>query len=666
MKNFVLLVSAIFITQISYAQQDSASLAFASLNKGNCLEALSHANLASQELIKKIVTTRAILDEKCSAVDFHQAVQFINQNPNWSQGDFVKKRLENLVRPGSDKTEVFAWFNHNPPTTSSGFKNYVFAAPDKALNDPKIIKKSWINGSFNPQEKEIFLKKYSTFLDQADHDARIDNLLWSENIIEAKGMIDLTSKDHRKIYLARIAIIERSGNLDKVFYSLPKSSSKKDELALGALYDYLRHKRSQKTPVTKQELHLMLRVPGCKKHADKWWQNVICYYVRELIDLRRYHDAYRLASSHNCSHRTFITEAEFLSGWLSLRFLHHPKVAISHFKAVYNNSSRPITLSRGAYWTARAYKALRDPKHANDWFNRAAQYGHTFYGQMAQIDLNSNNLRLSPKVRLSPEDSKFIASQEESQIVPLLLKYNQQHLAMAYLKNIFSSSKDPKRIAFIMDSLASSTSISFKVHASRESALYGLFYKDYGYPTPYNIKDPLIELPLLYSIIRQESSFEQDVIDPTDGWGLMQLLRPTAKKMAQNLGIEYNENRLLKDIDYNIRLGSKYLADHIDYYNGSYLLGIPAYNAGTHRVDKWIARNGDPRKMKDLYSVLDWIEKIPFLVTRSYVQRIMENLQIYREIINKDSSLHIVKDLMHLNTKRIKNVKLTNKIASRR
>jgi len=110
---------------------------------------------------------------------------------------------------------------------------------------------------------------------------------------------------------------------------------------------------------------------------------------------------------------------------------------------------------------------------------------------------------------------------------------------------------------------------------------------------------------------------------------------------------------LLKSIDYNIMLGSKHLADHIEYYKGSYLLAIPAYNAGTHRVDKWLRNNGDPRAMKDLYKVLDWIERIPFSTTRDYVHRILENLQIYRSIIKQDDSLNIVKDLIRKEGKKL-------------
>jgi soluble lytic murein transglycosylase len=660
MKQLILFTSIILIAQISCAQQDSTSLAFTFLNKGNCREALSYASFAKQELVGKIVATRAILDEKCASIGFEDAVSFVNQNPNWPQNDFIKKRLESLVSLNSDNARVFAWFDQNPPQTLQGFKNYAFSAPiilGQSQKTQDIIKEGWINGSFDDKEKADFLKKYAKFLNQDDHEKRIDNLLWNNNASQASIMINLIDKRRRQIYLTRIAIIERSLELEKMFHALPK----KDQLSSGVLYNYLEYKKSQKKPITSQEVHLALHIPHDKKRADKWWDNVTCYYVRELIDLRKYRDAYRIASKHGCIDRALIVQAEFLAGWLSLRFLHQPKVAVNHFKAIYANSSRPLSLSRGAYWTARSYKALHNLKEANDWFSKAAKYGHTFYGQMAQIDLKFANLQLLPETKLSPEDTKSIAVQEGAQIVNLLLKYNQDHLAMAYLKSIFSNSKDPKYIAFIMNSLNDSASVSFKVNASRESALYGVFRKDYAYPAPYNIKNPLIELPLLYAIIRQESSFEQNVIDATDGRGLMQLLPSTAKKMAKDLGIAYDEGKLLNNIDYNIKLGSKHLADHINYYKGSYLLGIPAYNAGNHRVDKWIAKNGDPRKMKDLYSIVDWIEKVPFGGTRDYVQRIMENLQVYRTILNKDRSLHIVKDLMQSKSG-IKNVK----IASRR
>jgi soluble lytic murein transglycosylase len=649
MMQLALSVIIIFISQICYAQQDLVTLAFSFSNQNNCAKAIEYADNSEIDLVKKIIFTRSILDSKCGQINFNQTLDFIDQNPNWSQINFIKKRVESLVKLDTDKNQIFAWFTKNPPQTPVGFKYYALSASEILGQDPKtqdIIKQAWLNGSFNSKEKESFLKLYGKFFTPQDHEARMDSLLWSENIQEAEDMLALLSKKNKKQYIARIAILKKDPKSEKMFHAL-SSHEKHDP---GVLYNYLKYKKAQKLPVTHEELNLALHMPNNSIRADSWWE-LRSYYIRELMQLHRYKDAYKLAIHHGCKDRLNITQAEWLSGWLAISFLHKPHIALEHFQILYKNSGRPISLARGAYWIARSYKAMHQKKEATQWFEVAAKYGHTFYGQMAQYELNFKNLKLPSLESLSEQDIRAISEQEGPKIIELLIKYKQDHLALAYLKNLFSNSGDPKYVSYIMDLFKDFNNISFKVNAAREAAFYGVLKVDYGYPAPYVISKPIIEVPLIYSIIRQESSFDQTAIDPTDGRGLMQLLPSTAKVTAKSLGIQYDVDLLLKSTEYNIRLGSKHLADHINYYKGSYLLGIPAYNAGTHRVDKWISKQGDPRKMKHLYQIIDWIERIPFSVTRDYVHRIMENLQVYRSIVNKDVSLQIVKDLMRKNGK---------------
>jgi soluble lytic murein transglycosylase len=644
MKQFILSILIIFTLSTSHAAQDAISLAFSFSNQNNCLKAIEYADLSQNRLLKNIIMTRSILDDRCEVIKFYDVVNFIHENPKWSQIEFIKQRAESFAIKGDNKNQILNWFSKNPPQTPEGFKYYAIAAAKQLANpsNQDVIRKAWIYGTFNSQEKDKFLKLYGKFLAEKDHIARIENLLWNENVKEAEDIINLIDKKQQPMYLARIAIIKKDAKLEKLFHALPRLQRHNS----GVLYSYLKYKKGLKLPVTHAELSLALHMPNDIKYSNKWWE-LRSYYIRELMTLHRYREGYKLAVNHNCKDRTNITQAEWLSGWLALSFLHKPQIAIEHFKVLYDNCSRPISLARGAYWIARCHKALHQKQEAHRWFTKAAEHGHTFYGQMAQHELNHKSLKLQSEIALNNEEIKSISKQDGPRIIDLLLQYNQEHLALAYIKNLFSISKDPKYIAFIMDLMKDYKGTSFKVNAAREAAFYGVFKKSYGYPAPYKIQNPIIEVPLIYSIIRQESSFDQNAIDVTDGRGLMQLLPSTAQNMAKSLGIKYDVDLLFKSIDYNIKLGSKHLADHIKYYNGSYLLGIPAYNAGTHRVDNWIARNGDPRKMKNLYQVIDWIERIPFSTTRDYVHRIMENLQVYRSIINKDSSLQIVKDLMH-------------------
>ena len=108
----------------------------------------------------------------------------------------------------------------------------------------------------------------------------------------------------------------------------------------------------------------------------------------------------------------------------------------------------------------------------------------------------------------------------------------------------------------------------------------------------------------------------------------MQLLPATAQAQARREGIPFERAALTTDGQYNVTLGAAHLADLVDDFNGSYVMAIAAYNAGGHRVREWVSDYGDPRARS--IDIVDWVELIPFSETRNYVQRVTENLQVYR------------------------------------
>jgi soluble lytic murein transglycosylase len=646
MRKSLLLVTTLFISQTTLAQQALQEQAFIFANRGECAKAIEYAAQSNDDLVQKIISAKAILDNKCAHISVDYALRFVNENPLWPNNNHIKRRLELLALDRASpnhKPVMIDWFKNNFPLTWQGLKYYALIAPHALSSDS--VKETWRQASFEPSEQSSFLKLYAKVLSAQDHLARLDNMLWDERVDQAEQMLILVDKKHRTQYLAHIAIIKRDKHLEQLFHRL----TRQQQHSSGILYAYLSYKISKKLPVTKFELASALHIPIDKQNADKWWR-VRSYYVRELMQVHSYLNAYKLASHHNCSERLNITQAQWLSGWLALRFLHKADLALQHFQSLYNNSGRPISLARGAYWLARSYKQLQDKEKAAKWMNAAAKYGNTFYGQIAQHELGFKKLVLPSLARgITQEELQQFSSDQGVRIISTLLKYNQAHLALAYTKSIFANASSPQYIAYCMDLIGKSAYVSVGIEAAREANFYGVFTKEYSYPLPFTLTKTLVEPALIYSIIRQESSFDQFAADPTDGRGLMQLIPSTAKSMAKLLGVAYNEAALFDNRNYNILLGSKHLAEHLKYYNGSYLLAIPAYNAGTHRVDKWISLAGDPRKLKDLYHLLDWIEKIPFVTTRDYVHRILENLQIYRSIINKDDALHVIKDLTRKN-----------------
>lgn len=127
-------------------------------------------------------------------------------------------------------------------------------------------------------------------------------------------------------------------------------------------------------------------------------------------------------------------------------------------------------------------------------------------------------------------------------------------------------------------------------------------------------------LPAL--IIQAESGGNPAAVSPKGALGLMQLMPETAKETARELGIPYDEQRLLSDPQYNTALGTAYLNKMLGKYDGNQALAVAAYNAGPGSVDKWVKEYGDPRKGE--ISVAEFVTKIPFKETREYTAKIMD------------------------------------------
>jgi soluble lytic murein transglycosylase len=155
---------------------------------------------------------------------------------------------------------------------------------------------------------------------------------------------------------------------------------------------------------------------------------------------------------------------------------------------------------------------------------------------------------------------------------------------------------------------------------------------------------PSAEVPLILAMVRQESAFNFKAISRAGARGLMQLLPTTARTVAGKLKLSYSRQRLTADPDYNLKIGRAYVSTLLDTFNGSYILALAAYNAGPARVKQWQQVNGNPRG--NVIDAVDWIESIPFAETRNYVQRTLENLQIYRTMLNETKvALRLESDL---------------------
>jgi soluble lytic murein transglycosylase len=172
----------------------------------------------------------------------------------------------------------------------------------------------------------------------------------------------------------------------------------------------------------------------------------------------------------------------------------------------------------------------------------------------------------------------------------------------------------------------------------------------------YDVAYPTISLPvyrgngtspesaLVMGLTRQESEFDPEAMSGAGARGLMQMMPATAKLTARKHGLPFGDKTQLFTPSVNLQLGMAHVSDLLESFGGSYVLSIASYNAGAGRANQWMSTYGDPRATNA--DVVDWIERIPFNETRNYVQRVLENTQVYRNILaGRDTPLVIAGDL---------------------
>jgi soluble lytic murein transglycosylase len=340
-------------------------------------------------------------------------------------------------------------------------------------------------------------------------------------------------------------------------------------------------------------------------------------------------EAYRYAASHQLTGGSDFAQLEWLSGWIALRGLGDPGRAAGHFLRMWHEVDTPISKGRAAYWLGRAYEAEGAQRRATEWYARAADEPTAFYGQLAAEKLGLNMApRVAARDGAADWRSGSFADGSLPDAVRLLLAADHGTRARWFLTahgETLESRGDFAALGALALDLGRPDAA---VRIAKSAARKGHVIMDIYYPvTDLAGFDGAIEPALAKAIARQESELNPEAVSPAGARGVMQLMPATAEQVARRLGLRYDRGRLTRDALYNARLGTTYMAEMLERYGGATILAAAAYNAGPHRVDAWLAANGDPRRGVD---PIDWIENIPFTETRNYVQRVMEGLHVYR------------------------------------
>jgi len=568
---------------------------------------------------------------------FYEYKKFIELNPKYPRINRIKYLAEHkMAAKDLSANFIIEWFKQNPPLSGFGkiALGRAFLEKGETKQGVELIKEGWINADLSRSDMKFFSKKFKKILNSSDYIKRADYLAYENKYWDLKRMLRYLPKDYQLLYTARQLLMSRSYGVDAAISKVPKKF-KNDH---GLNYDRLKWRR--KRGRVDGSLEILLKIRNTKEYMvrpDKWWveRGII---GRSLIYKKKYETAYKIVSNHALTEGPEYAEAEWMSGWIALSFLKDPILAENHFKNFYNNVGYPISLSRGAYWLGRTYEKIGMKDLATQWYSESSKYLTTYYGQLSHLKINPNKeIELNELMEVDKEYAEKFYKKDIVKVVYLLDELNKdkytKHLLRGLANDNISSGSE-----VLAAKLASDISrFDFAIQIAKIASYEKRFHNKYNYPiisTPKVINGRKIpESAFILSIIRQESEFDTSAHSHAGAQGLMQLMTYTAKVVAKQAKLPYSKSKLTSDPEYNVNLGSHYIAGLILEYDGAYPFAIAAYNAGPKRVRYWKKINKNPQKGQIDY--VDWIELIKFKETRNYVQRVLENYNVYRYILDQ-------------------------------
>lgn len=631
---------------LSAAEAREFSAALKEVERNNKKRLDFHARRLHDPLARKIVSWY-VLFQGGFGTDFEAIDAFIKQNPDWPRSARLLARAEEALDPNADPGFTISWFGDRQPVSTSGREKLADALirSGDTKRGIAMIKDIWVHGDFAKSHEKSFYKKYRKYLTLGDNRARADRLMWDGRYWPARRMIYRVDAQYRKLIEARTSLRRMRGNVDYMVSEVP-DKLKNDA---GLIYERLRWRRKKGLD---SAYDLLKDLPPGMPQPHRWWDER-AIMARNLLEKGFVTEAYRVAAQHGLTdaHPADHAEAEFLSGWIALRFLNEPKQAMKHFQKLYDNVNYPVSLARGAYWLARAAEQAGEKEAAVKWYTTAAQFPTAYYGQLATSKAKpGEGLRLPPDPSVNGEITKRFDANELVRAVRMLAAAGEEERLYSLILHIASLENKPEWhiLTARLARLSGRPDLAIRV-TKKTLQDHGHFVAG-GYPTlvppklPVRVKAETPETSLVLAIVRQESEYDTEAISHAGARGLMQLMPATARHVAKKAGLRYSKVKLTSDPDYNLTLGQSYIAELIDDYGGYLPMAIAAYNAGPHRVRQWIKQSGDPRDSD--VDAIDWIELIPFKETRNYVQRVLENVQVYRlQLAGTEVALSLEEDL---------------------
>lgn len=553
---------------------------------------------------------------------------FLLTNNDWPELEKLKKRAElALIREASslgDKV-ISKWFDKFPPLTQKGRLIYIKILQDaqKIQQAHDYIQKTWQDNNFTIDEEVQFLKNYANDLNPESHLKRAQRLLDDGQKDALKRLFKFIPPNYLALYEARMGIQSTPDAINAFMRTIPEEVEKDPGFLMQILAHY------QAKGMNDEAQKILLEYQPEQKYQQKW-ENIRQIQSRENMKEKRYEATYQLMKKHSYTEGEKYSEFEWFCGWISLVYLKNTKNALKHFERHLKSVKSSMSLSRSYYWLGRTYDDMSNANEAKNYYKKAIDYGWTFYGQLAAQKI-SQKPNLTPiKPSLMPDNKLPLV--QFAQLLYDIKDDDKASLLMFHVNKSLTEAGQTLSLALLADKLKmKALAVRFGRDAQNKHPGIALI----AYPGLHLlnqiplIKSNQLDNALVHSLILQESRYDSKALSSAGAKGYMQLMNDTAKRTANKNKIPFQINRIFEP-KFNLTIGTHHVKELLDDYSGTYPIMLAGYNAGPNPASRWRQEFGDP--LAQNIDIINWIESITYGETRNYLQRVLENILVYRTL----------------------------------
>jgi peptidoglycan lytic transglycosylase len=602
--------------------------AFELIRKGKTTDATATAKTIDDPAARKLVEWFTLRHSE-SAANFSRYAAFVADNPGWPSVNLMRRRAESLLwQERGDATAVRNFIGDRPASAKGrlALAKALLADGDRDAAAGQV-RAVWRSEELSDRTEADMTEMFGDLLGPEDHRARMDKRIGAKDFAGATRAARRLGGDDVAIVKACVAVKEDAKKAPDLLDDVPAGLRGDLGYTLCRIQYMMRHDRIA------DATRVILAAPQetmAQQETDEWWR-VRRTLARKLLDLEQFQDAYQItrdaAPPQNENYRA---ESHFLPGWIALRYLNDPASARAHFAHIDEGAQNPIVLARANYWRGRAAEALGDKDGMRVAYEAAAHYPTAYYGQLARARLGLDRIELRTPPRAEPAGGGL--ADERVRAADMLYSLGERELVLCFVSDLAEHTTDVSALTALGELTGRRNDARAMLQIGKTALARGLALDFYAFPTigipQHSPVGPAIDRSIIYSVARTESAFDQRDKSPANAVGLMQVTPEAGRDTAKRFKVGYDWDRMVSDPVYNTQMGAAELSALLLDYRGSHIMTFAGYNAGRGRVRDWVKAHGDPRDPN--VDVVDWVERIPIAETRNYVQRVMENVQVYR------------------------------------